>query len=515
MMSHDIFISYSSKQKSIADGVCHYLEENGFKCWIAPRDIPVGSEYGDLIEEAIKKSKAVVLVFSEAASISKWVKGEINVAFTEDKPILPFRVDETEIKGGFRVMLNQMHWIDAYPHYSDKLPDLLKSIFGLLGKTSKNGDVLEEQEKLFENLFEEMREWKMRFNANVMKVLFGKIPPTEEMLGLTTSTDCFLKAGLKLTFDDLHRNGILPEGNRELEMAIFKEDFEVPQLIVTEMGEIPIDRTDVYFLGLPGSGKTCLLSGVTNYLQNYREMRYVPLLNARGVDLTHSYYHSISNSVKEHKAPRSTGFDIYSFFQLDLGPMRDRHITSFELSAEAFELFSDDGYKGSEVWESLGVGRCLKNKKPKALFILLDYSCFIGKNRRFSLKEQEECLRKSLEVFCSDGGGRSGERNCTMSQVSTLVIVITKSDRMDEEEGRPLLNKERADIAFDSLRVSYSNFLDTLSSLCRKYSINANSKTNPYEPLITTFSLGHFYIGNTVMYDDSDSERIASILLNM
>ena len=136
-MNHDIFISYSSKQKSIADGVCHYLEENGFKCWMAPRDIPVGSDYGDLIEDAIKTSKVVILVFSEAASISKWVKGEINVAFTEDKPILPFRVDETEIKGGFRVMLNQMHWIDAFPHYADRLPDLLSSICGLLGRQAR------------------------------------------------------------------------------------------------------------------------------------------------------------------------------------------------------------------------------------------------------------------------------------------------------------------------------------------------------------------------------------------
>lgn len=133
-MNHDIFISYSSKQKSIADGVCHYLEENGFKCWMAPRDIPVGSDYGDLIEEAIKTSKVVVLVFSQTASISKWVKGEINVAFTEDKSILPFRVDETEIKGGFRLMLNQMHWIDAFPHYADRLPDLLSSICGFLGR---------------------------------------------------------------------------------------------------------------------------------------------------------------------------------------------------------------------------------------------------------------------------------------------------------------------------------------------------------------------------------------------
>ncbi len=151
MMNHDIFISYSSKQKSIADGVCHYLEENGFKCWMAPRDIPVGSEYGDLIEEAIKTSKVVVLVFSQTASISKWVKGEINVAFADNKPILPFRVDKTEIKGSFRLMLNQMHWIDAFPQYADRLPELLNSVCGFLGrqpqKVSNESERLEAERK--------------------------------------------------------------------------------------------------------------------------------------------------------------------------------------------------------------------------------------------------------------------------------------------------------------------------------------------------------------------------------
>ena len=134
MMNHDIFISYSSKQKSIADGVCRYLEEKGFKCWMAPRDIPVGSDYGDLIDDSIKACKVMVLVFSESASTSQWVKGEVNVAFSENKPILPFRVDETDMKGSFRVMLNQMHWIDAYPDYSEKLPVLVKSICGILGR---------------------------------------------------------------------------------------------------------------------------------------------------------------------------------------------------------------------------------------------------------------------------------------------------------------------------------------------------------------------------------------------
>jgi hypothetical protein len=136
-MNHEIFISYSSKQKSVADGVCHYLEENGYKCWMAPRDIPAGSTYADLIDKAIVGSQIVVLVFSESASFSKWVKAEINVAFDEDKLILPFRIDETKITGSFRLMLNQMHWVEAFPHYADKLPILLESIGNLIGKRDR------------------------------------------------------------------------------------------------------------------------------------------------------------------------------------------------------------------------------------------------------------------------------------------------------------------------------------------------------------------------------------------
>lgn len=136
MMNHDIFISYSSKQKSIADGVCHYLEENGFKCWMAPRDIPAGSEYTDLIVKAIKSSNVVVLIYSQSAGVSRWVKSEINIAFSSDKPILPFRIDETRVVEAFEI-LNQIHWIDAFPQYAERLPDLLKSISVLLGRPAK------------------------------------------------------------------------------------------------------------------------------------------------------------------------------------------------------------------------------------------------------------------------------------------------------------------------------------------------------------------------------------------
>ncbi|MFP4660789.1 MAG: TIR domain-containing protein [Halanaerobiales bacterium] len=40
-MAHDVFISYSTRDKHVADAVCNALEYNKIRCWIAPRDIHI------------------------------------------------------------------------------------------------------------------------------------------------------------------------------------------------------------------------------------------------------------------------------------------------------------------------------------------------------------------------------------------------------------------------------------------------------------------------------------------
>lgn len=133
-MDHDVFISYSSQNMEAAQAICHVLEQNEIRCWMAPRNIPPGSDYGDVIDEAIKACKAVVVLFSETAATSPWVKGELNIAFEEQKTIIPFRLDKTPLKGQNRVMLNKTHWIDAYPDYKTKFNDLVTAVALAIGK---------------------------------------------------------------------------------------------------------------------------------------------------------------------------------------------------------------------------------------------------------------------------------------------------------------------------------------------------------------------------------------------
>lgn len=115
-MNHDAFISYSSIDVNIAMALCHYLEENKIRCWMAPRNIPGGAEYGDVINEAIKASRIFVIVYSGHSAQSQWCKAETNLALANGKIIIPLKIDDSIVSGAMQFYLNDKHWIDAFPN---------------------------------------------------------------------------------------------------------------------------------------------------------------------------------------------------------------------------------------------------------------------------------------------------------------------------------------------------------------------------------------------------------------
>ena len=66
-MTHDVFISHSSKDKPVADAVCANLEAAGVRCWIAPRDIAPGEDWPTAITMASAQSRIMVLIFSASS----------------------------------------------------------------------------------------------------------------------------------------------------------------------------------------------------------------------------------------------------------------------------------------------------------------------------------------------------------------------------------------------------------------------------------------------------------------
>src|SRR5580658_8633344 len=93
-MAHDVFISHSAKDKAIADAVCATLEADGIRCWIAPRDVMPGMEWGGSIIDAIEQARIMILLFTANANTSPQIRREVERAANHNVVILPFRVED-------------------------------------------------------------------------------------------------------------------------------------------------------------------------------------------------------------------------------------------------------------------------------------------------------------------------------------------------------------------------------------------------------------------------------------
>lgn len=131
-MAHDVLISYSSLDKPQADAICNRLESQGIRCWIAPRDVPAGSEYADAIVQAIEAAQVLVLIYSSHADNSKQVRREVERAVHNGITIMPVRIENAEMSPAFEYYVGSIHWLDAITppleQHIDKLVTSLRAV---------------------------------------------------------------------------------------------------------------------------------------------------------------------------------------------------------------------------------------------------------------------------------------------------------------------------------------------------------------------------------------------------
>lgn len=131
-MNYDVFISYNTQDKQIADAICHYLEARTLRCFIAPRDI-VPPDWAGSITRAIEHSQAFVIVVSEHAVQSNEVAKEITLATRVSNYIFPFRVDDSILDSRMTYHLAAFHWIDAVtPPMEQRLQELADRVCAAL-----------------------------------------------------------------------------------------------------------------------------------------------------------------------------------------------------------------------------------------------------------------------------------------------------------------------------------------------------------------------------------------------
>jgi hypothetical protein len=128
-----VFICYSSQDRSQAEEICRLLEAQSIPCWIAPRNVMPGRNYGEEIINALESASVMVLVFSQRSNDSRHVQNEVGRAINKNKHVIPYRIADVQPSKALDFYIGETQWLDGWiPPQEARIAELaiaIKSLF--------------------------------------------------------------------------------------------------------------------------------------------------------------------------------------------------------------------------------------------------------------------------------------------------------------------------------------------------------------------------------------------------
>ena len=315
--------------------------------------------------------------------------------------------------------------------------------------------------------------------------------------------------------NDLISKGVMTENVwNTLNSIDVKNDLpDIYEAMQKSEAECPKGYTDVYFFGIPSTGKTCVLMGLsrTSSLQVNLASSGAPYVEAlrQYTEYGLTVPHTPGDFVTTLKAAISEKKD----------DMVIKHnVNLVEMSGEEFAFGITNNEAREFSFEEMGTGvtELLRNDNRKVFFLIIDPTTNIVRfNREYdeydeqtgekihklkhAVVNQKILMQKIVNIF------QDPANSDIMKKVDSIHIIVTKADTL----GEPL---QRDDKALEVFNKNYRmNIVPPLIDVCRDYNINSNSN---YRPKLFTFSLGTFYVGGLYEYEETDSDKLVAAIMN-
>jgi hypothetical protein len=325
--------------------------------------------------------------------------------------------------------------------------------------------IIGEEAKIKRELLNEMKEYPERFDhTRVQKILDDGILDESSLI----EADIITKEALRLYL------------NPPLEKFIDQSSW-------SDLPSIPEGKTDIYFFGIPGSGKSCVLAGAL-YAAQKNGILYPDIGVPHGV----RYMNELTNCVNIGYVPKPTAEQCVNCLSFSLSNNEEHPLNVIEMSGEIFKNTYYNLVEGKE--KGVTAQKYLKNKNRKIIFFVIDYKADFGVAQLEA--GQGAMLTTVLQILAKDK---------ILNQTDGIVVIISKSDYMPQD--KPMV--ETANVY---LRENYLNFMNILGGQLKSFGIN---KANGYKPYVIPFSLGKFMLGRTFIYKPNDSTSIVNALLTL
>ena len=281
--------------------------------------------------------------------------------------------------------------------------------------------------------------------------------------------------------------------------------------------EAPAGCTDIYLFGTPGTGKTCLLMGLTgaNGYRDERGQSYTLNMRTQGGPYASALQQYVSAGITPGRTFGKFVTTINGQVnELNRNKIINHRINLVEMSGEEFALRIADSKEVSLSNMGTGATNLLRNENRKVFFIIVDSSKekvkveyveqikdaegnVIDERIRKKYIWQLDILNKFVSLF------ELPENQEIMKRVDAIHFVVTKADMLGDKTTR----KEKAR---NLLLSKYSGPVEQLKNYCRQTK-RINYSTN-YRPQVFTFSLGRFYLGDVFTFDKSETIQIVDTI---
>jgi hypothetical protein len=279
----------------------------------------------------------------------------------------------------------------------------------------------------------------------------------------------------------------------------YKEPFLKFNDIPQSAGDVPSGYTDVFFWGIPSSGKTCALSAIFSTIKKDCSMEAPDCEKKFGA----TYRDSLINIFNKDYGylPGRTNEDrtqYMPFLFYKRGEKRKRKISFFELSGEVFKYFYEvannskiiDDYSRADVEKSFQTLKLiLESNNQKIHFFFIDY------NQETKYTTDENNLTQGNYLEAAKTYFRDN-KEIFKKRTDAVYVILTKSDEIK--------GNDKAMIAKSFLSENFGSFMDVLKNQCDSYSVDFKVKL---------FSIGNVYFKKICKINRSYSTDIINDLL--
>lgn len=276
--------------------------------------------------------------------------------------------------------------------------------------------------------------------------------------------------------------------------------------------QAPADCTDIYLFGTPGTGKTCLLMGLTGA----NGQGYTLNMRVQGGP----YASALQQYVNAGITPGRTFGRFVTTINGQVnettrrGNIVSHRINLVEMSGEEFALRIAGNQDVAFTNMGVGATNLLANANRKVFFIIVDSTKdmvkveyveevkdaegnVIDERIRKKYISQLDILNKFVSLF------ELPENQDIMKRVDAIHFVVTKADMLGDRT-------VRLDRARELLRSKYAGPVEQLKNYCRQTK-RINYSTG-YKPQVFTFSLGQFFLGDVFKFDTSETIKIVDTI---